>query len=222
MIDFQSSCEQTGMGSATVPVAAFGVSPNASPLCSLMPLPEESVFIGLPRQSLAKAGVHPWLNLPSWPLKSPNRPKAGQGYPNLPKPLPQGGGRDLYRCRCLCTFACHVPRGAFALFITPNQPLDAKLPAPYRPLPAKKFHRLHPCQPMSSDVNQCQSPLPPPPMPIKTKPIQAYARHKIILLLMDVRCWMFEVRCFSTLPFSFLILPHLLILVSLSCVGPKH
>ncbi len=34
MIVFQSAFAQTGMGSATVPVAAFGVSPNASPLCA--------------------------------------------------------------------------------------------------------------------------------------------------------------------------------------------
>jgi len=34
MIDFQSACAQTGIGSATVPVASFGVSPNASLLCA--------------------------------------------------------------------------------------------------------------------------------------------------------------------------------------------
>jgi hypothetical protein len=47
------------LGSATVSVAAFGVSPNASPLSASQW--QKSVFIRLSAEALAKADVHPWL-----------------------------------------------------------------------------------------------------------------------------------------------------------------
>jgi hypothetical protein len=81
MIDFQSVFAQTGMGSATVPVAAFGVPPNASLLCASVPLlatfhvVQKSVFISLPAEALAKAGVHPLATfhvVVKFPVLAPN------------------------------------------------------------------------------------------------------------------------------------------------------
>jgi hypothetical protein len=85
-------------------------------LCALVPSLEEFVSISLPADSSAIARRATAEAL----AKVYHVPRGGQPPPPT----------SLHLC-------------AFALFITPNQPLNVKipaLPAPYRLIPAKKYH----------------------------------------------------------------------------------
>jgi hypothetical protein len=106
MIVLQSAFAQTEMGNATVSVAAFGVSPNASVLNLLVRIPSAALSIAVSLQ-LSNPQLRHCLRIQIWKAIFPSLSKVVvsfsqgyprwfrnvfQGYPNLPKAI-QGNFR---------------------------------------------------------------------------------------------------------------------------------